>query len=121
MKNIYLLFAVAGTIIPYAFFGNFAFEHGLNLSEFIAQLFATSPASGFTADLLVTSAAFWIWSFREAKLRGLNNWWGYVVLNLFVGLSCALPLFLYFRQSKIDLAQGLETSTRGTGQPVLSG
>lgn len=102
MTKIYLLIAVLGTIVPYAFFGSFMLEQGVNLTEFVRQLFATSPASGFTADLLITSCAFWIWSFREARQRGLRNWWVYVVLNLTVGLSCALPLFLYFRQLRIE-------------------
>ncbi len=102
MTKIYLLFAVFGTIVPYVFFGSFMREQGVDLTEFVRQLFATLPASGFTADLLTTSTAFWIWSFREARQRGLRNWWVYVVLNLTVGLSCALPLFLYFRQHRIE-------------------
>ena len=98
MKNIYLLLSVVGAVVPCIFFGNFILHEGVNLTGFVQQLFANAPASGFTADLLITSAAFWIWSFGEARQRRLKYWWCYVVLNLAIGLSCALPLFLYFRQ-----------------------
>ncbi len=98
MTKILLLLAILGTIVPCTFFGNFMLEHGFDLSEFVRQLFANSPAGGFTSDLLITSAAFWIWSFREARLRKMSNWWAYVALNLCIGLSCAFPLFLFFRQ-----------------------
>ncbi len=109
MKNIYLLLAIVGTIVPYVFFANFMFEQGNDLTEFVRQLFATSPASGFTSDLLITSTAFWIWSFREARSKRMRNWWLYVVLNLTVGLSCAFPLFLYFRQIRIESGDSVST------------
>ena len=69
-----------------------------SLGNFVAQLFATPPAGGFTADLLITSGAFWIWSFGEARSLGMKGWWGYVVANLLIGLSFAFPLFLFFRE-----------------------
>lgn len=105
MKIAYLLAAILGTVVPYAFFGNFMLEHDANLNEFVRQLFANSPASGFTADLLITSTVFWLWSFQESRRMGMRNWWIYVLLNLTVGLSCALPLFLFFRQPRVESLQ----------------
>ena len=102
MKNIYLLLAVVGAVVPCIFFGEFIFNEGVNLSGFVRQLFVNSPASGFTADLLITSTAFWIWSLVEARKLEMKHWWCYVVLNLAVGLSCAFPLFLYFRHRQAD-------------------
>ena len=98
MKNIYLFFAILGAIVPYVFFSQFMLQNGGNLAEFIRQLFATSPASGFTSDLLITSTVFWIWSYTESRSREMRHWWIYLVLNLTIGLSCALPLFLYMRE-----------------------
>ncbi len=109
MKNIYLMLALMGAVVPYVFFGQFMLENGSDLSEFVLQLFATAPASGFTEDLLITSAVFWIWSFRETRQHGMSHWWAYVVLNLLIGLSCALPLFLYFRQCKFESVEGEPT------------
>jgi len=98
MRPLYLALAVAGAVLPYVFFVRFLGSADPTPGAFTQQLFATDPAAGFTTDLLVTSAVFWIWSFREARLRGMRRWWAYVVVNLAVGLSCALPLFLYARE-----------------------
>ncbi len=97
MKNTYLSLAVAGTILPYIFFVQFLTSADTNLGAFTSQLFATPPASGFTTDLLVTSLAFWVWSFQEAKALKMSRWWVYPLVNLMIGLSCAFPLFLSMR------------------------
>jgi len=34
----------------------------------------------------------------------MRRWWPFVVANLLVGLSFALPLFLYFRERRRDTA-----------------
>ena len=102
MKNVFLTLAVAGTVLPYIFFFQFLMSADPSIQAFTAQLFATAPASGFTTDLLITSLAFWIWSFREARVHGMSRWWVYVALNLVIGLSCAFPLFLYMRARKGD-------------------
>jgi hypothetical protein len=102
MKRIYLILAVLGTIVPYGFFTPFIMQNGIALRDFASLLFVNLPAGGFTADLLITSAVFWIWSHRESQIHGVKHWWLFVVLNLTVGLSCALPLFLYFRQGQVE-------------------
>lgn len=97
MNRVYLILALLGAVVPYVFFTQFLLAGDTSLATFTAQLFATAPAAGFTSDLLITSLAFWVWSFRESKALGMSRWWAYVVVNLAVGLSCALPLFLYMR------------------------
>ena len=75
MKTVYLIAALAGTLLPWTFFAGFLVEHGVDLSLFVAQLFANSPATGFTVDLLISCAVFWIWSFRDAREHGVKGWW----------------------------------------------
>ena len=61
----------------------------------VQALFVNGAAGGLTSDILISSAVFWIFVFRSNTRRpGL-----YVVLNLAIGLSCALPAFLYARES----------------------
>lgn len=93
MKNVYLLLAIIGTVVPYFFFFDFFANHGLNLPAFVSSLFVNGAAGGFSADLLITSAAFWVYLLQ----RGVARWWLYVLANLTIGLSCALPLYLYFQ------------------------
>ena len=61
-------------------------------------------AGGFTADLLVTSAAFWMFMFHQ-KTRGKGpNPVLFIVLNLLIGLSCAFPAYLYARERSVATA-----------------
>ena len=92
MKNLYLILAIAGAVVPYLFFFQFFGEMGVDLPTFIGALFANGAAGGFTADLLITSLVFWIYIFTRKE--GPTAW-PFVILNLTIGLSCALPAYLY--------------------------
>jgi hypothetical protein len=107
VKNAYLGLAILGAVVPYYFFAQFFGSADTGLGAFTTQLFATPPAAGFTTDLLITSLAFWIWSYVEAKRRGMRFWWAYVATNLAVGLSFAFPLFLYVRERRKAAGAGV--------------
>lgn len=92
MKNIFLLLSIVGAIIPYVFFGQFISLNGLDLILFSKSLFVNGAVGGFSADLLITSVVFWIFV-KQTKWRPL---FPFLLINLFIGLSCALPLYLYF-------------------------
>ncbi|MDA1077028.1 MAG: DUF2834 domain-containing protein [Proteobacteria bacterium] len=92
MKNLYLVLAIAGAVVPYVFFIEFFAVEGLALPSFIGGLFANGAAGGFTSDLLITSLTFWIYLFSRSQ--GPKAW-PFVLINLTIGLSCALPLYLY--------------------------
>ena len=91
MRNLYLALAVAGAVIPYVFFAGFFLEHGISLARFLSALFANGAAGGFTADILISSLVFWLYMFSRNGPRP----WLFIVLNLTIGLSCALPAYLY--------------------------
>ena len=92
MKNLFLALAILGTIVPYVFFTGYFAENGLYLVDFIAAIFVNGAAGGFTADLLISSFAFWLYLFSQ-KARRIPL---YIILNLTVGLSLSLPLYFYF-------------------------
>jgi hypothetical protein len=52
-----------------------------------------SAAGGFIADLLIRSVVFWMSMFSN-KGDGPKPW-AFRVLNLFTGLSCVLPVYLW--------------------------
>ncbi len=99
MKRIYLVLAVAGAVLPYVFFIDFIADAGLDLPAFAAALFVNGAAGGFTADLLISSIAFWVYLFSRAD--GPRPWL-YIALNLLIGLSCALPAYLYAVSRRAD-------------------
>ncbi len=95
MRAMYLFLAIIGAVIPYIFFIGFFSSNGFDLARFIQGLFANGAAGGFTSDVLISSAAFWTYMFyRKANASGPTPW-GFIVLNLTIGLSCALPAYLY--------------------------
>ncbi len=94
MKFLYLLLAVVGTVLPYAFFLQHFAAAGLAPAAFLGDMFANAVASGAAADLVLSSLVFWVWLFASGEARRA----GYLIpANLFVGLSLALPLWLYLR------------------------
>ena len=101
MKNVYLILAIVGAVVPYLFFIQFFADAGIDLPSFVSALFANGAAGGFTADLLITSLVFWIYMFsnREGPAP-----WLFIVLNLTIGLSCALPAYIYASMRSAEAA-----------------
>ncbi len=52
MKTLYLVLAIVGAVLPYAFFIQHFSSEGFSLPGFVAALFANPAAGGFSADLL---------------------------------------------------------------------
>jgi len=94
-RTLYLVLAVVGAVAPYVFFVRFFASEGV--AGFVGALFVNGAAGGFTADLLLSSLVFWIFVFAESKRVAVKRPWVFVVVNLSIGLSCALPLFLWAR------------------------
>ena len=101
-KNIFLALALIGLLIPYYFFFKFLGEHGFNITLLIRQLFANNISTFLAVDLVISIIVFWIYMMAEAHKLEMKNWWLYILASLTVGLSFALPLFLYFRERKLE-------------------
>ena len=95
LKNLYLALAIVGAIVPYFFFTQHFESVGFGLLDFIGATFANPAAGGFTADLLLSSFIFWIAMFQRRSKGAGPRPTLYIMLNLFIGLSCALPAYLY--------------------------
>jgi hypothetical protein len=102
MKNVYLVLAVIGAVVPYLFFAQHVGQAGYDISVFVRALFVNPAASGFTADLVITSLVFWIAIFHRKRNGNGPKPWPFVIVNLAIGLSCALPAYLYFNEKMKD-------------------
>ena len=98
MKKLYLVLAIVGAVLPYAFFIQHFSSEGVSLMAFLAAVFANPAAGGFTADLLFTSMVFWMFMFHQRSREKGPRPILFIVLNLLIGLSCALPAYLYARE-----------------------
>lgn len=97
-KQIYILLAVIGLVIPYYFLISFLIANGMDGRQFLKQLFGTPISTFFAADLLLSCVVFAVYSGREAARYSMKHTWICTVVLFTVGLSCALPLFLYLRE-----------------------
>ena len=102
MKNVYLILAILGFIAPYYFFLQVPPENLLDLPALIQPLFANHFMRGLAMDLTISVIAFWVFVFAEANRLQIRHAWLYVLATLMVGLSFALPLFLYFRERQLE-------------------
>ncbi len=100
LKHLYLVFAVIGIVGPYYFLITFLTAHGLDGRVFLQQLFGSQISTFFTVDLIIASVVFIVYLPREAKRYSIQIWWLYLIPLFAVGLSFALPLFLYVREGR---------------------
>ncbi len=98
MQWLYLVAAILGTILPLSQFIPFLATNGFDVPFFFRQLFQNPVSAFFGMDVIVSSFVLWVFVFSEGRRRGMKNLWLYVVCNLTVGVSLALPLFLFFRE-----------------------
>lgn len=102
IKKVYLALAFAGAIVPYVYFVQHFADVGFGISDFVSAIFINPAAGGFTADLLISSFVFWIAMFsRFGRGKGPKPLL-FIILNLTIGLSCALPAYLYANESSRD-------------------
>lgn len=95
LKNLWLALAVIGAVLPYLLFIDFWSAEGLSPVRFVSALFANGAAGGAAADLIISSAAFWALLFARRRRDGGLSPWPFIAINLVIGLSCALPAWLW--------------------------
>lgn len=98
LKHLYLVLAVIGFVGPYYFLITFLNAHGLDGEAFLQQLFGTQISTFFAVDLLMSSVVFVIYLRHEVRRYSIKRGWLYLISLMTVGLSFALPLFLYVRE-----------------------
>lgn len=102
MPSIYLVLSILGFVLPYSQLIPFFASHGFDLWLFWSQLFINQVSSDFAVDLFVSSLVFWIFVFKEGTRLNLKFLGVYVLANLIIGLSFALPLFLWVRSRHLE-------------------
>jgi len=99
VKSLYLLLVVTGSIIPWYWLLQ---DPGVLLSPslFLQRTFENNVATALASDLLISVVAFFCFTWIELKRLNISRLWiiFYVGLTFGVGLSCSLPLFLYYRE-----------------------
>jgi hypothetical protein len=102
-KAVYLILCVVGVILPYSQFVPWMAANGLNLQLFFHEMLVNRISSFFVMDGLVSAVVLLVFVRREGYLRGATRWLPLLAV-LMVGVSLALPLYLYLRERKLESA-----------------
>ena len=103
-KSLYLVLVIIGSIAPWSLLLKFIGENGFSIELLIQQGFTNYAASAFATDLLISALVFLCFTFFELKRLGLSRsrLIIYIAATFGIGLSCSLPLFLYFREGVLE-------------------
>jgi len=105
-KHVYLLLCVVGIVLPYWQFVPWVAANGLNMSLFFQRLFANRISAFFAMDVIVSAVTLLVFSRVEGARLGMTGRLLVVLAVLTVGVSLALPLFLYLRERKLEQSSG---------------
>ena len=101
-KTIYLALCFLGALLPYWQFVPWVMEHGLNLPLFVRELFANRISGFFGMDVLVSAAVLVVFMRIEGARLDIRRRWLPGLALLTVGVSLALPMFLYMRELRME-------------------
>jgi hypothetical protein len=105
LRHLYLSLAVVGLLLPMSQFINFLAKYGMNVRYMLELLVANSISRFFVLDLVITALVFLVYVVVEGKHLGMRFIWIYILLTLCIGLSFALPLFLFAREVNKEFAR----------------
>jgi hypothetical protein len=102
LKTIYLALCFVGTLLPYWQFVPWVVAHGMNLPLFVRELFVNRISAFFGMDVLVSAVALIVFMRVESARLSIRQRWLPVLAVLTVGVSLALPMFLYMREARLE-------------------
>jgi len=102
----YLILAGVGLVATWYFNLQFIAESGggLDYIGFFRAGYTNAASSSLSNDLLVGCGAFLVFSFFECRRLGLRHWWVWPLLTFGIAFAFAFPLFLYFRERRLEQA-----------------
>lgn len=97
LRVAYLVFAVAGAVLPLAHWMKWLGTPGAGLGSLFAAWFANDAVAGLAWDVMIAGTAFGVWVVAETVVR--RNWIALAAIpvTLGIGLGCGLPLYLFLR------------------------
>ena len=99
-RIIYLILAILGLAVPWYY--NLQFFQTAGFMDFVNASSVNLAAKSVSLDLFIGTVAGSIWIYAESKRLGMKLGWLYILLGFFVAFSCAVPLFLFVREIKME-------------------
>jgi Terpene cyclase DEP1 len=101
-KNTYLLLCVLGVVVPYSLFLPWVFQNGLDWRLFLGSLAVNRISLFFVADVLISAVVLVVFMGRESGWVRIRYGWIATVGLCLVGVSFALPFYLYLRERGLE-------------------
>jgi len=103
MRAFYLVAAIIGAIAPYAtYFGYLA--QVPDASGALSLAWGSPIAAATLVDFTISCLVFWPFLVVEARRLAIRHVWLFIIANILIGLSFALPAFLYVREGRLRRA-----------------
>ena len=102
IKTLYLVLCIVGAVLPYWQFLPWVAANGLHMPQFFRELFANRISAFFGMDVIVSATVLVVFMRTESRRLGMTRPWLCVLALLTVGVSLALPMFLYIREATLE-------------------
>ncbi len=101
LRYLWLALALWGAVHPMYWFMTYMSQNGWSLSALIDAWYVNASTTGLVWDLTIAAIALTLWSLSEVAVR--RNWIALLAIPAIfcIGVSCGLPLYLYFRSKPV--------------------
>lgn len=101
LRWVWLGLAIWGAIHPMYWFITWFNANGYDLMAMVDAWHVNAAASGLVWDLTIAAVTLTIWILAEVAVR--RNWIALLAIpaTFCIGVSCGLPLYLFFRSKPI--------------------
>ncbi|MCA0997575.1 DUF2834 domain-containing protein [Alloyangia pacifica] len=101
LRHLWLALALWGAVHPMVHMLGWLAGNGWSLPGMIAAWQANGAVTGLSWDLVITAVTLTLWILAEVAVR--RNWTALLAIpaTFLIGVSCGLPLYLWFRSRPI--------------------
>jgi len=99
-KTLYLALTIIGIIMPYLYFVPWFLDNPGDIIGFLTLATANPVATMLTWDIVISALALTVFALTHLTQLGVGKIVMVIAGTFFIGVSCGLPLLLYFRESE---------------------
>lgn len=101
-RQLYLGLSVLGALVPLWSFGQWLMLNGLDTEQFFMDLSANKISLFAWLDVIISAVVLLLTCWRSEFNLSLPQQIGVTLATCCIGVSCGLPLLLYFWQPSVD-------------------
>lgn len=101
LRHLWLVLALWGAVHPMYWFVTFLAGNGWDLSALIDAWYVNASTTGLTWDLTIAAIVLTLWILAEVAVRRNLSALLAIPATFLIGVSCGLPLYLWFRSRPV--------------------